>query len=65
MSEKGQEVYQAAVENMEYTILTPQPLAIPDIMTYINTELDNIYLGYKTPQEALDDAQNMVEQMLP
>lgn len=65
LSEKGQEVYQAAVENMEYTILTPQPLAIPDIMTYINTELDNIYLGYKTPQEALDDAQNMVEQMLP
>lgn len=65
LSDKGQEVYKAAVENMEHTILTPQPLSIPDLMTYVNTELDNIYLGYKTPQQAFDDAQSMVEQMLP
>lgn len=65
LSDKGQEVYQAAVENMEYTILTPQPMLLPDLMTYVNTELDNIYLGYKSPQQALDDAQAMVESMLP
>lgn len=65
LSEKGQEVYQIAVENMEHTILTPQPLELPDLMTYVNTELDNIYLGYKTPQQALEDAQTMVERMLP
>lgn len=65
LDEKGQEVYQVAVDNMENTILTPIPIEMPDILSIINPELDRIYLGEKTPQEALDDAQEMAEQQVP
>jgi multiple sugar transport system substrate-binding protein len=34
------------------------------MMSVINPELDRIFLGEKTPQEALDDAQAAVERLV-
>jgi multiple sugar transport system substrate-binding protein len=64
LSEDGKIVYGAAVENMDHTLLTPMPLEAPDMMSVINPELDRIFLGEKTPQEALDDAQAAVERLV-
>ncbi|MFC0472115.1 ABC transporter substrate-binding protein [Halalkalibacter kiskunsagensis] len=64
LNEDGQLVYGAAVDNMDHTILTPMPLEAPDFMSLVNPELDRIFLGDKTPQEALDDAQAAVERLV-
>ncbi|UUX33719.1 ABC transporter substrate-binding protein [Fundicoccus culcitae] len=64
MTEKGLEVYQVAVDNLAQTILTPVPLELPDILSIVNPEFDLIYLGQKTPQEALENAQQMAEQQM-
>lgn len=64
LTDKGKEVYQVAVDNLEQTILTPVPILFPDLLNLINPEFDLLFLGEKTPQEALDDAQNAAEQQL-
>jgi multiple sugar transport system substrate-binding protein len=61
LTEDGKRVYEAAVKNMEETILTPFPLEVPDFINLINPEIEKALLGDKTPQEALDDAQKAVE----
>lgn len=64
MGEKDLEVYQVAVDNLERTILTPVPLSLPDLLNIVNPEFDLIYLGTKTPQEALDAAQKAAEEQM-
>ena len=64
MSEADRMVYQLAVDNMPNTLLTPTPLQAPDFSTLINPEIDNVMLGKKTPEQALQDAQKAVEQLV-
>jgi len=64
MSENDKRVYNAAVENLKDTILTPIPLEAPDYINLINPELDKALLGSKKPQKALDDAQKAVEDLV-
>lgn len=64
LDEKDLEVYKVAVENLDRTILTPVPLALPDLLNIVNPEYDLIYLGQKSPKEALDAAQTAAEQQM-
>lgn len=59
--DRGKMVYELAVEAMPLTMLTPTSLAAPDYMTLVNPEFDNVYLGKKSPEQALKDAQAAVE----
>ncbi|MGM9921042.1 MAG: ABC transporter substrate-binding protein [Bhargavaea sp.] len=60
-NDNGKMVYELAVEAMPLTMLTPTSLVAPDYMTLVNPEFDNVYLGKKTPEQALKDAQAAVE----
>lgn len=64
LTEKGREVYDVMADNLEQTILTPVPIALPDLLNIVNPEYDRIYSGDKTPEQALNDAQQMAEQQL-
>ena len=64
LSENDKRVYNAAVENMKQTILTPIPLEAPDYINLINPELDKALLGQKSAKQALDDAQKAVENLV-
>lgn len=59
--DNGKMVYELAIEAMPQTMLTPVPLAAPDFISLVNPEFDNVYLGKKTPEQALKDAQAAVE----
>ncbi|GGH84782.1 multiple sugar transport system substrate-binding protein [Pullulanibacillus pueri] len=63
LSGKAKEVYQLAVENLDQTLITPQPIEAPDYTSLVNPEIDKVMLGKKSPQAALDDAQKAVEKL--
>ncbi|HEY4553094.1 MAG TPA: ABC transporter substrate-binding protein [Bacillaceae bacterium] len=64
MPEKDRAVYQAAVDNMEVTLLTPIPVHAPDFPSLLNPEFDAALLGKKSPEQALSDAQKAVEKLI-
>lgn len=63
LTEKGKEVYQLAIDNMEHTILTPFPVEAPDMMSVVNPELEKFRLGEQSAEEALENAQNAVSDL--
>ncbi len=63
LTEKGQEVYQLAVDNMEHTILTPFPVEAPDMMSMVDPELEKFRLGEQSAEEALQNAQEAVKDL--
>ncbi|GEK89476.1 multiple sugar transport system substrate-binding protein [Alkalibacterium putridalgicola] len=64
LEEQGQEMYQMAQESLETTVITPVPLTAPDYIPLVNAEIDAAFLGEKTAQEALDAAQESVENLV-
>lgn len=64
LDETGHMIYDMAHLNLEQTVITPVPLEAPDYHSLINTQIDSVFLGEKTPQEALEDAQNSVENLV-
>lgn len=64
LDEKGHMIYEAAHKNLEHTVITPVPLNAPDFSALVNQEIDNVFLGNKSPQEALKDAQTSVENLV-
>ncbi|WP_033542204.1 ABC transporter substrate-binding protein [Planococcus sp. CAU13] len=64
LSEEGQMVYQMAVESMENTLLTPAPVAAPGYYNLINPQVDQFFLGSMTAEEALEQAQKDVENLI-
>lgn len=64
LSEIGQEMYQMAHQNLENTVITPVPLTAPDFNPLVNGQIDEAFLGNKTAQEALEEAQASVENLV-
>jgi multiple sugar transport system substrate-binding protein len=64
LDEEGQMIYEMAHQNLEVTILTPTPIEAADFHSLVNSEIDRAFLGEKTAQEALDDAQEAVERLV-
>ncbi len=64
LSESGQMIYELAHENLDDTVLTPVPLEAPDYLSLLNSHIDEALLGRKSPQEALDEAQDDVEDLV-
>ncbi|WP_226528416.1 ABC transporter substrate-binding protein [Metabacillus niabensis] len=61
--EDSKRVFDAAITNMEHTILTPFPLEAPDLNNLVNPEFEKALLGEQTPKEALEAAQKAVEKL--
>lgn len=61
LNEKGQEVYQMAVDNMQWTKLTPVPLWAADYSPLKSAQIDAAILGDKSPEAALEQAQKDVQ----
>ena len=57
-------VYKMATDNMQWTILTPTPLYAPNYMSLVKPNVDEVWLGKKTPQQAMDDSQKAVEDLI-
>ena len=57
-------VFEAALEAMPTTVVTLDRLTAPGASDIVLPYLDEIILGNKTPQEALDEAQAQVEQLV-
>ncbi len=64
LDEEGQMIYELADTNFENTVITPVPLTAPDYLSLVNGPLDEALLGNLTPQEALDQAQESVENLV-
>lgn len=64
LNENGQMIYELAHQNLEHTVITPVPLTAPDYIPLVNGQLDEAKLGNKSAQEALDDAQASVENLV-
>lgn len=64
LDEEGQMIYELADQNLENTVITPVPLTAPDFIPLVNGQIDEALLGNKTAQEALDDAQASVEDLV-
>jgi len=64
LEERGQEMYQMAQESLETTVITPVPLTAPDYIPLVNTQIDAAFLGEMSAQEALDAAQESVENLV-
>lgn len=64
LSPEAQTVYALAVENLKWTIMTPVPLELAGYNDLINPQLDAAMLGKISPQEALDNAQRDVEELI-
>lgn len=56
--------YQAAVDNMKQTILTPVPVTAPEYFNLVNPQLDAIMRGKKSPEDGLRKAQEDVEKLV-
>jgi len=61
LGEKGKEVYQMAVDNMQWTVLTPIPLWAADYSPLKSAQVDAALLGQISPEDALAKAQADVE----
>lgn len=57
-------VFEAALEAMPATVVTLDRLTAPGASDIVLPYLDEIILGNKTPQEALDEAQAQVVQLV-
>ncbi len=64
LDETGQMIYELAHSNLEHTVITPVPLTAPDFIPLVNGQIDEALLGNKSAQEALDDAQASVENLV-
>ncbi|MFS0613446.1 ABC transporter substrate-binding protein [Lederbergia ruris] len=64
LSELGQTVYQASVDNLNNTVRTPAPLEAPDYLSVINPEIEKALLGEQSAEEALNKAQKAVEKLI-
>lgn len=64
LDEEGQMIYELAHSNLESTVIAPVPLSAPDYLPLVNGPIDEALLGEKTPQEALDEAQASVENLV-
>ncbi|WP_146923168.1 ABC transporter substrate-binding protein [Alkalibacterium kapii] len=64
LGERGLEMYQMAEKSLEKTVITPVPLTAPDYIPLVNTQIDAAFLGELTAQEALDAAQESVENLV-
>lgn len=58
--DKGKEVYQMAVDNMEWTVLTPVPLWAADYSPLKSAQIDAALLGQISAEDALAKAQEDV-----
>ncbi|MCG1010689.1 ABC transporter substrate-binding protein [Salinicoccus sp. ID82-1] len=63
-SEAGQEVYSLMVENMDNTLLTPQPLVAPDYASTINPTFESIISEDTTVEAGLEKAQSDLERIV-
>ncbi|RAZ69227.1 ABC transporter substrate-binding protein [Planococcus maitriensis] len=63
-TEDGTMVYSMATEYMSDTLLTPVPVSAPDFMGSVNPKIDEVFLGSKTPKQALEEAQADVESLV-
>ncbi|KIH70796.1 ABC transporter substrate-binding protein [Salinicoccus roseus] len=63
-SEAGQEVYSLMVENMDNTLLTPQPLVAPDFASTVNPTFESIISGNTTVEAGLEKAQSDLERIV-
>ncbi len=64
LTESGTMVYSMATEYMNETLLTPTPVSAPDFMSSITPKVDEVFLGSKTPKQALEQAQADVESLI-
>lgn len=63
-NEKDQEVYNMMIENMNETILTPQPSGAPDYINSINPIFEGIVAGSKDVDDGLSEAQTEMERLM-
>jgi multiple sugar transport system substrate-binding protein len=64
LGDKGKEVYQFAVDNMKWTKNTPVPLHAAEYWNLKNPQIDAVFLGQKSPEDALAQAQKDVEDLV-
>lgn len=64
LDENGQMIFELADSNFENTLITPVPLKAPDYIPLVNGQIDEALLGNKTAEEALNDAQESVENLV-
>lgn len=60
---KDKEVYQATIDNLESTILSPVPVDYPDFRNSLNPKVDQFLLGEMGAEEALEAAEEAVNKM--
>ncbi|MGF2614900.1 ABC transporter substrate-binding protein [Rossellomorea vietnamensis] len=60
---KDKEVYQATIDNLEFTQLHPMPVEYPDYQNLLNPKIDEFMMGSLEAEEALNSAQESVEKM--
>ena len=63
-NEKDQEVYNMMIENMDDTLLTPQPSGAPDYVNSINPIFEGIVAGSKSVDGGLSEAQTELERLM-
>nr|WP_256864694.1 ABC transporter substrate-binding protein [Marinilactibacillus piezotolerans] len=63
LDEMGHRIYELADANLDVTTITPVPLNAPDFSSLVNAEIDAAFLGEKSAEEALNDAQEAVENL--
>ncbi|TYS14491.1 ABC transporter substrate-binding protein [Rossellomorea vietnamensis] len=60
---KDKEIYQATIDNLEFTQLHPMPVEYPDYQNLLNPKVDEFMMGSLEAEEALKSAQESVEKM--
>ncbi|MGD6965933.1 ABC transporter substrate-binding protein [Rossellomorea vietnamensis] len=60
---KDKEIYQATIDNLEFTQLHPMPVEYPDYQNLLNPKVDEFIMGSLEAEEALKSAQESVEKM--
>lgn len=64
LDEDGHMIYEMANKNLELTTLTPIPVTAPDFHSLVNSPIDEVLLGTKKADEALESAQKSVEKLV-
>ncbi|CAM4190359.1 Multiple sugar transport system substrate-binding protein [Lacicoccus alkaliphilus] len=62
--DSGQEVYTQMIENMDETLLTPQPVIAPDYAGTVNPIFESIVSGNTDVESGLEQAQSELEQLV-